>query len=669
MADFGKYYRAYRYMQELLQADFTHNYITESLKDGDKGEDALTGKINEKVIDMDWVQAIEEALPYIQKAIDEQRRFIKQIENVVRIERARKTGPESVKHLSQHTNYIAKVEGDAVTPNKLLVAEQEESFAIYENRVLMTLIRRALHFVDDKYSKMKGVPNDSYHHIQVVRHAQLNDKSVDFTVDYVSESHETPADHLDVLNVSELSDFDRVRRIRAVLNDFLNTQLMREIAKESEVRAPITQTNLLKKNPNFKKAMELWNFLDSYKRPGFEIVGEKFEGKMSDAVKQDVYLSMSFQHFMMTLATNVGLRRILEEKYEEENRLIAEENAKPERLRAAAMQARIDEVRKEETEIRIKEIRAREKKILDLTNEVKNLKATLNQKEQQLLALKGQISALQDEAAKLKATLQETKLKLLEAEKENERLKAENAALQAEIVALTGKIDELNSTVAALQEKIALLESENAKQRTEIREKQLMIEQQGETIAMLEKQSVEQLAKITSLTETLERCRAEIAEKAACIGDLTQKNQVLSETLDAERRTHAQTIAKLSREHEATLQKMTDEFEKKAFAAGERHQAEIKRFETKLTDLKKIEAAAAQKRVEAAERAAQKSCNTKLRALNAAHEKELAALKRKLKAELRLVKQNARAQVKLAKNKARKMLFTQEELADTDEND
>ena len=384
MADFGKFYRAYMYMQELLQNDFTYNYIIESFKDGDKGDDSLTGKTNEKVIDMDWVEAIEDALPYIQKAIDEQRRFIKQIENVVRIELARKTGPEAVKFLSQHTNFIAKVEDGMVTPNKILTTEQEESFAIYENRVLMTLIRRALAFVDDKYSKMKDVPNDSYNNITMVRHAELDDKVVDFNINYVNESHETLADDLDVLDVSELSDFDRIRRIRTTLNEFLSTQLMREIAKEPEVHPPITQTNLLKKNPNFKKAMELWTFLDSYKRPGFEIVGEEFEGVMTDDAKQDVYFSMSFQHFMMTLATNPGLRRILNDKYEEENARIAEENAKPEKLREAAMQARIDEIRKEEMEIRLREIREREKKILDLTNEVKNLKVTLEQKEQQI---------------------------------------------------------------------------------------------------------------------------------------------------------------------------------------------------------------------------------------------------------------------------------------------
>lgn len=65
----------------------------EGLKDGDKGEDRLDGKTNEKVIDMEWVVAIEETLPYIQKAIDEQRRFIKQVDNVVRVELAKRLAP------------------------------------------------------------------------------------------------------------------------------------------------------------------------------------------------------------------------------------------------------------------------------------------------------------------------------------------------------------------------------------------------------------------------------------------------------------------------------------------------------------------------------------------------------------------------------------------------
>ena len=362
MVDFGKYYRSYKYMQDMLKSDFTHNYIEEALKDGDEGKDSISGKTNEKVIDMDWVIAIEETLPYIQKAIDEQ-----------------------------------------------------ESFAIYENRVLLTLIHKALMFVDDKYSKMKDVPNDSYNNITMNRHLELNQQKLDFSVNYVNENHESLAEDLDVEDIESLSDFDRIRRIRQGLNECLATPLMKEIAKEPQVKPPLTQTNLLKENPNFKKAVELWSFLDTYKKQGFELVGEEYNGKMTDENKEDVYLAMEFQHFMMSITTNPALRKMLQEKYEEENALAKEESDRPEK---------------------VKEIREREKQILDLNSEIKSLKITLDQKEQQILTLKGQISALQDELDNTKNELKETKLKLLEAQKEIERLKEETEKLTAEITEL-----------------------------------------------------------------------------------------------------------------------------------------------------------------------------------------------------------------------------------------
>ena len=383
MVDFSKYYRSYKYMQDMLKSDFTHNYIEEALKDGDEGKDSISGKTNEKVIDMDWVIAIEETLPYIQKAIDEQ-----------------------------------------------------ESFAVYENRVLLTLINKAHMFVDDKYSKMKDVPNDSYNNITMNRHLELNQQKLDFSVNYVNENHESLAEDLDVEDIESLSDFDRIRRIRQELNECLATPLMKEIAKEPQVKPPLTQTNLLKENPNFKKAVELWSFLDTYKKQGFELVGEEYNGKMTDENKEDVYLAMEFQHFMMSITTNPALRKMLQEKYEEENALAKEETDRPEKVKGMVLEAQIEAVRKEETEIRLKEIREREKQILDLNSEIKSLKITLDQKEQQILALKGQISALQDELDNTKNELKETKLKLLEAQKEIERLKEEIEKLTAEITEL-----------------------------------------------------------------------------------------------------------------------------------------------------------------------------------------------------------------------------------------
>ncbi|HBM99164.1 MAG TPA: hypothetical protein DD413_07025 [Ruminococcus sp.] len=722
MADFGKYYRAYMYMQELLKNDFTYNYINEKLKDGDKGDDTLIGNTSEKVIDMDWVVAIEEALPYIQKAIDEQRRFIKQIENVVRIELAKKVGPDSVKHLSQHTNFIAKVEDGMVTPNKILTTEREESFAIYENRVLMTLIHKALHFVDDKYSKMKDVPNDSNQKMQVLRHLELDQQQVDISVNFVNEVHETLADDLDVLDLSTLSDFDRIRRIRTTLNEFLATPLMKEIAKEPQVRPPITQTNLLKKNPNFKKAMELWNFLESYKKDGFELVHEEYDGSVSSSVKQDVYISMNFQHFMLTMATNPALRKMLDTKYEEENARLAEEAAKPEKIKEQVWQAKLDAIRKEEMEIRLKEIREREKKILELTNEIKNLKNILEQKEQQILTLKGKISMLEDEINELKEELKQTKLKLLEAEnkikqltEENEQLKAKVAELEAHIQELNAIIEKQTAEIDALNAQVAKLTEENVQLKAKVAEQEQLIEEQKNKIAQLEAVISEQRAKITELNSYIKKCENKIAEDAATIQKITDENNQLNITLQTEREqakqreenlkadfaektriaqeAHKTEVNKLQQKlddaeskHTAYVAKLNAEFAEQTSKAEQKHIEALaekqKEFEKHIEKLKQSNADATaaadarhasqirkvqksvDKRVEEALKAAEKRYNAKVKELKSQQTKELAEQKRRAKEEVNLAKQNAKAEIRAIKLKAKKKLFTPEELDD-----
>lgn len=722
MADFGKYYRAYMYMQELLKNDFTYNYINEKLKDGDKGDDTLIGNTSEKVIDMDWVVAIEEALPYIQKAIDEQRRFIKQIENVVRIELAKKVGPDSVKHLSQHTNFIAKVEDGMVTPNKILTTEREESFAIYENRVLMTLIHKALHFVDDKYSKMKDVPNDSNQKMQVLRRLELDQQKVDISVNFVNEVHETLADDLDVVDLESLSDFDRIRRIRTTLNEFLATPLMKEIAKEPQVRPPITQTNLLKKNPNFKKAMELWNFLESYKKDGFELVHEEYDGSVSDTVKQDVYISMNFQHFMLTMATNPALRKMLNTKYEEENARLAEEAAKPEKIKEQVWQAKLDAIRKEEMEIRLKEIREREKKILELTNEIKNLKNILEQKEQQILTLKGKISMLEDEINELKEELKQTKLKLLEAEnkikqltEENEQLKAKVAELEAHIQELNAIIEKQTAEIDALNAQVAKLTEENVQLKAKVAEQEQLIEEQKNKIAQLEAVISEQLAKIAELNGHIKKCEAKMAEDAATIQKITDENNQLNITLQTEREqakqreenlkadfaektritqeAHKTEVNKLQNKidsaeakHTAEVAKLNAEFAEQTGKAEQKHIAMLaekqNEFEKHIEKIKQSNADATaaadarhasqirkvqksvDKRVEEALKAAEKRYNAKVKELKSQQTKELAEQKRRAKEEVNLAKQNAKAEIRAIKLKAKKKLFTPEELDD-----
>lgn len=424
MVDFSKYYRSYKYMQDMLKSDFTHNYIEEALKDGDEGKDSIFGKTNEKVIDMDWVIAIEETLPYIQKAIDEQSRFIKQAENVVRIKKAK----------------------------KILTVEREEGFAIYENRVLLTLIHKALMFVDDKYSKMKDVPNDSYNNITMNRHLELNQQKLDFSVNYVNEKHESLAEDLDVEDIESLSDFDRIRRIRQGLNECLATPLMKEISKEPQVKPPLTQTNLLKENPNFKKAVELWSFLDTYKKQGFELVGEEYNGKMTDENKEDVYLAMEFQHFMMSITTNPALRKMLQEKYEEENALAKEEADRPEKVKEMVLEAQTEAVRKEEIEKLTAEITELKQKIAEQKQKIEEQANIIKTQE-------GKIAALENERESHAKQVEQMNADFAE----KTRIAEENFANR-----LSAKQKEFDDAQTAHNEYVTKLNTDNANKIAEL---------------------------------------------------------------------------------------------------------------------------------------------------------------------------------------------------------
>lgn len=424
MVDFSKYYRSYKYMQDMLKSDFTHNYIEEALKDGDEGKDSIFGKTNEKVIDMDWVIAIEETLPYIQKAIEEQRRFIKQAENVVRIKKAK----------------------------KILTVEREEGFAIYENRVLLTLIHKALMFVDDKYSKMKDVPNDSYNNITMNRHLELSQQKLDFSVNYVNENHESLAEDLDVEDIESLSDFDRIRRIRQGLNECLATPLMKEIAKEPQVKPPLTQTNLLKENPNFKKAVELWSFLDTYKKHGFELVGEEYNGKMTDENKEDVYLAMEFQHFMMSITTNPALRKMLQEKYEEENALAKEEADRPEKVKEMVLEAQTEAVRKEEIEKLTAEITELKQKIAEQKQKIEEQANIIKTQE-------GKIAALENERESHAKQVEQMNADFAE----KTRIAEENFANR-----LSAKQKEFDDAQTAHNEYVTKLNTDNANKIAEL---------------------------------------------------------------------------------------------------------------------------------------------------------------------------------------------------------
>ena len=257
MENFDQYYRCYKYMQKHLATDFTANYLRTNMEDDDKGSDILSGRLHEKVIDMEWVTEIEETLPYIEKAIDEQRRFIIENNEVYRIDKAKIINKDSVKHLIQHTNFIDNIDDmGKVTPNRVLTIEREDSFETYENRFLITLIENALNFVADKYRKMIDAPTDTFNKVEMERDLMMNNQRVTFKMEYSNEVKDAEASLLDVKDYEKLSDFDRVRRIREKLNSFLNTDIS-PVMKSSDATSRARWTRRYSRRYIFRRAISI----------------------------------------------------------------------------------------------------------------------------------------------------------------------------------------------------------------------------------------------------------------------------------------------------------------------------------------------------------------------------------------------------------------------------
>lgn len=121
---------------------------------------SLFNRYFDKKIDLKWVEEIEACIIPLDNIIRVPRKFIVQEEEIVPIERARKITNESIRHLAQHTNMIAKVEGDDVTPNQILNVFREESYEVYENRFVFTLMQNLVRFIDVRYNVLFNISDD-----------------------------------------------------------------------------------------------------------------------------------------------------------------------------------------------------------------------------------------------------------------------------------------------------------------------------------------------------------------------------------------------------------------------------------------------------------------------------------------------------------------------------
>ncbi len=540
MIDYSRYYRVYAEMKDTLDGDYAREYLTSALADADKGNDELSGNAYNRVIDMEWVEMIESKLPYIEKAIEEQRKFIEEYKEVDRIDKVKQVGKDAVQHLTQHANLIMAIEEDgSVVPERLLNTHREDSFATYENRFLHTLIFNCIAFVEARFRALQDAPNDSSSKMSMDREIRIGHEVFGFELKHHAEKHERDKIDRDE-DLSGLTDYERIERIRMKLDDFVGTDLMKALKGCIAVKSPINKTNCIKQDPAFKQCYDLWVFIEGYRKTGYVLEKNVFEGQMPEDVQKDMYDVMAFQHFVATINTNSALREKLHAEYVAENERRAAEANRPEEELAKYIEDKIYEARREEMAQRLKEVREREVIISKLTAELEQAKEQIRVRDIKIKELESVISALKKELEKTREELRQAQVRIMDLEKEIEQLKAYIEELEAKIAALEAKIRELEAQIAAQLATIAVLENRVEELQNYITQLQAEIEQLNGVIAEQAKQIAEHEATIAAQAEEITGLNTQVKSLTNTIGSLSAENSDLKMTIESNNRTIAE---------------------------------------------------------------------------------------------------------------------------------
>lgn len=268
-SDRERYDKYVEKLNQMLQSEEYYATFRKKLKAA-KPVIKLATKHRTKSFDLDWVDIIESTLPHIDNIVRNPRKFIVIEEDIVDISLARAISTESVKHLAQHTNLISSVDKDGmVTPNKILNTTKEESFEVYENRFIYTLLKNLSQFVNRRLEAIKAAYiNDHVLQLDVDTSVFTGKTRVFYNLELIAS---LPFNEVETMQNEDLTVVERIAKMQRIINEFLGSPFAKQMVNSAPVRPPITRTNVILKNPDFKKALVLWQFIESYTKTGFAV--------------------------------------------------------------------------------------------------------------------------------------------------------------------------------------------------------------------------------------------------------------------------------------------------------------------------------------------------------------------------------------------------------------
>lgn len=245
-----------------------------------------------RALDETWIRAVEEVLPALDAVLRHPQRQLREKEKVLPIEFSRNITSRSVRHLTQHTNLIAKVEGDVITPSKILNVYSDETAKTYENKFVNTLLQRLYAFVQRRCdtvlergldAKVTTLEFDDAFSLGATR------GKVHLTLEY----EEKPEGGLAMGTDARYTDlWQRAQHIRSVTGAYLHSDFVQAVG-QNYVRPPVIRTNAILKNKDLRGCLALWEFLDGYEEAGYTLLVDRQEGTLTDGAEADILAGVS----------------------------------------------------------------------------------------------------------------------------------------------------------------------------------------------------------------------------------------------------------------------------------------------------------------------------------------------------------------------------------------
>ena len=254
---------------------------------------SMNRSIVKKQINEDWVKAIEDCIPHLDKMVRNPSRIIEQNEEVLPIELSRHINSRSIQHLGQHTDYINSIDEDGtITPSKILNVFNDETINTYENRFVNTLLMRLFIFVSKRYSQMfsgENLENCAKLDLLTEFSGGATHGKMHFGIEIID-----PADSTDA-RPGQFSLADRVRRLNEVVSAYQSSALVKQLGR-SYIRPPVMRTNAIMKNKDLKQCLLLWQFIESYEDIGVKIEHEEQALKPDEKYLDELYNTLALQY-------------------------------------------------------------------------------------------------------------------------------------------------------------------------------------------------------------------------------------------------------------------------------------------------------------------------------------------------------------------------------------